>query len=115
MKNIIQYILIISICAISFTIATDEIDRNPTSQRNQNFRDWTETFETNIGPVTHTPTTLLVGRSKNGTILMESNSKVENKYSLTIEGIVIPRGLVLEVNSSREQFIQAMKDSGIID
>jgi len=68
---------------------------------------WTETFSTKVGSVVHTPDRVSMGFISCGETL-NFNCKVFN-------GVTMAGPLVLHVKSSREDFITAMRSSGIYD
>lgn len=106
MKYIIKTVLI-SLFAISTTMASEKVDNFTTAKTQPNLKEWTETFQTKVGAVMHTPKSVSMGGMSAGTVL--------NLSSKVMNGVTLKAPIVLAVNSSREDFIEAMRKSGIID
>jgi len=67
---------------------------------------WTETFRTKVGNIVHEPTAIIMGGMRCG--------KEFNMQSKSWNGVTLKAPLILKVNSTREQFISAMRASGIM-
>ncbi len=75
------------------------------SEQGQNLGNWTETFQTAVGPIEHTPTSTKMGFITAGAgITMAGQS---------LNGVPLAAPLELKTNSTRIQFVEAMKKSGI--
>lgn len=75
------------------------------SQQEQQLGNWTETFQTKVGPVVHTPSSTQLGFMKGGTsVCMDAKS---------FNGVPLTAPIDLKTNSTRAQFVEAMKKSGI--
>ena len=88
---------------LSLIVASSVFAAEP--QQEQNLGNWTETFQTAAGPIEHTPTSTRMGFITAGTgVYMDSQS---------INGVPLTAPLDLKTNSTRAQFVEAMKKSGI--
>ena len=71
----------------------------------QQLGNWTETFQTKVGPVVHTPSSTQMGFITAGTgVYMASKS---------LNGVELAAPIDLKTNSTRAQFVEAMKKAGI--
>ncbi len=67
---------------------------------------WTETFKTNAGPITHTPQFVRFG-------FMTCGQGMTMSEGSSFNGFVFPATLELSVKSSRDEFIAAIKRAQI--
>ena len=98
----------LAILVISSTFATEDAS-HPKDEAAvpKNLGQWTEKFQTKVGEVVHAPDRVSMGFMSAGTCL--------NMDAKLFNGVPLKSPLILEVNSTREQFIAAMKKSGIIE
>ena len=99
--------IIFSLSLIISTIAMDKPDQSVNTNAAKNLKEWTEIFKTKVGEIMHTPQGVMTGGIFSGKgLTIDSNS---------YNGVALQSPLVLKVNCSREEFIEAMKKSGIVD
>ncbi len=88
---------------LSLIVASSVFAAEP--EQEQNLGNWTETFQTAAGPIVHTPTQTQMGFMTTGKgIYLEGKS---------INNVPLTAPLDLKTNSTRAQFVEAMKKSGI--
>lgn len=71
----------------------------------QNLGNWTETFQTAVGPIEHSPNRVTMGFISGGTGIKMTTA--------SINGVALAAPLDLKTNSNRAQFVEAMKKTGI--
>lgn len=67
----------------------------------QNLGNWTETFQTTVGPINHTPTSVKMG-------FITAGAGIKMSQGSNLNGFIFPGNLVLNTNSTREQFVAAL-------
>lgn len=68
----------------------------------QQLGNWTETFQTLAGPVVHTPTATKMG-------FISAGKSLNMSAGSNINGFKFPANLELITNTTREQFVAALK------
>ena len=86
--------------------AQEEYKRMPNFGGKADVGNWTETFKTRVGDIKHTPTFINLGG------WMQAENRI-NMNSQSFNGVPLKAPLILEQNSTREDFIAAMKAAGI--
>lgn len=87
--------------------AADDLDRKGAKPQMGPVVDynWTQTFQTKVGPITHTP---------QGVQFMGMRTGGKLSFGPTnLNGVSCPNGLKLDTVSTKEQFIAALKAAGI--
>ncbi|MBX3457089.1 MAG: hypothetical protein KF820_01835 [Candidatus Paracaedibacteraceae bacterium] len=85
---------------LSLIVASSVFAAEP--QQEQQLGNWTETFQTAAGPIEHTPTSTRMG-------FISCGKSMKMSAGSNINGFVFPANLELTTNSTREQFVTALK------
>ena len=99
-KKNIAFLFLLGSLQCSISAERDSLDSNPSKGN------WTEQFQTALGPIIHTPEKVQLG-------FMSMKGKFVNKAGSSFNGYTFLKDLVLEVNVTREEFIQELIKGGV--